>query len=304
MDNKQITVGIDMRTFSYTNSTTRGIGHYTLNHIQSIINLKKNWNFILWSEENDNSRVLKNFLEHNNVESKLFLDYIPGEIDLFHIPDPMNTSLGFDSPLRMINGVPTTILFHDLIPLYFYYDSWPENVRRLYDLRLKQIEHSDSLILTNSLFTKNDLLQNTNIKEERVKSVWAGINTADQFNTIASNSFHQVLEKFKIDKPYFLHVGALDTHKNFENVLNSFLLLSKERKSLLVVVGKKDEAFINLERVLLKQNIGNVIFTDYVSREELTALYSNALSLLFLTRYEGFGFPALEAMANNCPVIT
>ena len=91
---------------------------------------------------------------------------------------------------------------------------------------------------------------------------------------------------------------------NFENVLNSFLLFSKERKSLLVVVGKKDEAFKNLEKVLLKQNIGNVIFTDYVSREELTDLYSNALALLFLTRYEGFGFPALEAMANNCPVIT
>ena len=85
MSKNQKVIGIDMRTFSYTNSTTRGIGHYTLNHIQNIIKLKNNWKFILFSEENNDSSPYRSLLNQNNVEFKIFLYYVNGEIDLFHI---------------------------------------------------------------------------------------------------------------------------------------------------------------------------------------------------------------------------
>src|SRR6185436_17366874 len=48
----------------------------------------------------------------------------------------------------------------------------------------------------------------------------------------------------------------------------------------------------------------DIIFTGFIPRVELEALYQDATALLFLSRYEGFGFPVLEAMAQGCPVIT
>ena len=129
-----IKIGIDARTFSYTNSVSRGIGHYTLNHIKNIVEKENDWNYILFTEENIKNELTEILQKYDNVEQKRYVDFTEGDINLFHIPDPMNTSHGFDSPLRIIQNIPTTILFHDLIPLYFYYDSWPEQIRKLYDL--------------------------------------------------------------------------------------------------------------------------------------------------------------------------
>lgn len=303
MNNYKITVGIDMRTFSYSNSVSRGIGHYTINHLEKIIKKSNDWKFIFYKEDYSEDNFFNKFKIYKNVELKKFVDFNEGEIDLFHIPDPMNTSYGFDSPLRMIQNVPTTVLFHDLIPLYFYYHNWAMPTKQLYDLRLEQLEKSNCKILTNSNYTKLDLINNTSIDEKRVSNVWAGINDADVTKVITEKMEQEIIDKFKLNTPYFLYVGALDNHKNFDTMLKAFVYFSKSYKSKLIIVGKKDANTISIESALQKQSINNIVFTDYVTREELIVLYENAFSLLFLSKYEGFGLPALEAMANGCPVI-
>ena len=300
----KLTIGIDARTFAYSNSVTRGIGNYTLNHLSAVVNLMPEWNFIVYYDYLESFNIIEKFLTHSNVKTKRFIDYEDGEIDLLHIPDPMNTSPGFDSPFRILHNLPLSVLFHDLIPLYFYYDGWSQEDKNLYDLRLEQLKKTNSLILTNSNYTKEDLIYNTGISSDRVIPVWAGLNRIDKTKEYNENDFILVQKKFGINKPYFIFVGALDEHKNFEATLKAFTVFSRKHASQLVVVGKKDGKTKVWEEVVSKKKINGVVFTGYVTRDELEILYGNAISLLFLSRFEGFGFPVLEAMANGCPVIS
>jgi glycosyltransferase involved in cell wall biosynthesis len=71
------------------------------------------------------------------------------------------------------------------------------------------------------------------------------------------------------------------------------------------VVGSFSDPYKEAYRKLFEtNNIPGVVFTGYLSREEMACLYGAASALVFPSHYEGFGFPVLEAMAHGCPVIT
>ena len=107
----------------------------------------------------------------------------------------------------------------------------------------------------------------------------------------------------KLTSPYFLWVGRRDGYKNFNAALH-FLKLTKDIDPLfkLAVVGysfnsKEKREIENLGLTESVANLGNTPLP------ELRKLYSDAFSLLYLSKYEGFGLPILEAQQCNCPVI-
>src|SRR5690349_2990471 len=127
-----ITVGVDARTFQYADSTSRGIGHYALHHLLATIPLCPDWRFILFNDTGKTNPTLERLLKLPNVILQS-LDALPlPAIDLFHIPDPMNMNAGFDSPFRMFPVTKGTVIFHDLIPLRFYWSSWGEATQQAY----------------------------------------------------------------------------------------------------------------------------------------------------------------------------
>ena len=71
-----------------------------------------------------------------------------------------------------------------------------------------------------------------------------------------------------------------------------------------VVAGPEDGNMRGFVQACERERIDGVVFAGFVPRAELEALYANATALVFLSFYEGFGFPALEAMARGCPAIT
>jgi glycosyltransferase involved in cell wall biosynthesis len=87
---------------------------------------------------------------------------------------------------------------------------------------------------------------------------------------------------------YFLYVGNAYPHKNVELLLRAADVIGVR----VVFVGKDDFFY---KRLGIKPKSA----TD----PELTELYKNAQALVFPSLMEGFGLPALEALANNCPVI-
>jgi glycosyltransferase involved in cell wall biosynthesis len=100
---------------------------------------------------------------------------------------------------------------------------------------------------------------------------------------------------------YFLYVGNAYPHKNLDVLLHA---LSEVTDAKLILVGKDDYFYKRLKQTdivrLLKDKI---IFKTDVSDSELKILYQNAQAFVFPSLMEGFGLPALEALANNCPVI-
>jgi glycosyltransferase involved in cell wall biosynthesis len=107
------------------------------------------------------------------------------------------------------------------------------------------------------------------------------------------------------ERPYFLFVGNFKPNKNIGGLIRAFAAISSRVPHDLVIVGKRS-GFItgdrNAER--LAETVGpRVKFTGFVDQESLRRWYRDAAALVFPSFYEGFGFPPLEAMAVECPVV-
>ena len=70
----------------------------------------------------------------------------------------------------------------------------------------------------------------------------------------------------------------------------------------MVLVGKEDYFYKRLKTFVKENWAKQVIFTDFVSDEDLPVIYREALLYVFPSMHEGFGLPPLEAMARNIPV--
>ncbi|MBI5470710.1 MAG: glycosyltransferase, partial [Ignavibacteriae bacterium] len=301
---QSITVGVDARTFSYSDSITRGIGHYSLYHLLHIAQLRPAWNFVLFGEEGTNPQSLEQLLALPNIQLTSVEEFNPDGIDVMHVCDPMNMSSGFDSPFRLFKSKNTTVTFFDVIPKMLYIQAWPESARRSYLQRLAQLKSSNATALAISHYTKHDLVSQGAMPADRVEVIMAGLNHGRQNASVSAEKVAEVRARFGIKKAYFMHVGALDQHKNFDTSLKAFLACSATSPCQLVVVGQMENALKAYADYVKEQRIKNVVFTGFVSREDLEVLYTDAIALLFMSKYEGFGFPVLEAMAQGCPVIT
>jgi len=205
-------------------------------------------------------------------------------------------------------GVPLSVIFYDLIPYVRrqeHFDHWSQLTRISYKKRLERIIHPDVVVLAISEFTKQDLLRHVAIDEARVKPIMAGLNhLVDRAKLPSEAEARAVVRSQKLKEPFFLSVGGLDPHKNFIVSLNAFQALPKELGANLVIVGGfNDPRKQMIEQRLRALGLKSVVFTGYLSNEDLVALYRSASALLFPSAYEGFGFPALEAMACGCPVL-
>jgi glycosyltransferase involved in cell wall biosynthesis len=115
-----------------------------------------------------------------------------------------------------------------------------------------------------------------------------------------------IAAKYDLPERYVLYVGTLEPRKNVANLVRAFALASKRRDlaHVLVLAGARGWLYDDIFRTVEELNLRDqVIFLDYVPDEDLPGLYSAADLFVFLSRYEGFGLPVLEAMACGAPVL-
>jgi len=102
----------------------------------------------------------------------------------------------------------------------------------------------------------------------------------------------------KLPEKYFLYVGNAYPHKNLEKLLEAISSIK------FVFVGAEDYFYKRLKEKVKDMGLGNnVIFYGPADRKELVNLYKNAIALVFPSLMEGFGLPAVEAMAQGCLVL-
>ncbi len=202
--------------------------------------------------------------------------------------------------------VPFIITVHDLIR-YFDLKGMDTLIHRP-NLRDKIYLSLDYLgikrarrIIAVSHTTKRDLVKYLGIPEEKIKVIYEGIDL---------KTFRPVRERV-LPFPYILYVGSEHPRKNLKALLEAFALLKRrdgfEDLKLVKVgaAGGNERDFRSDTKAIIKE-LGlesEVFFTERVPVEKLVRFYSNALCLVLPSLYEGFGFPALEAMACGCPVI-
>lgn len=213
------------------------------------------------------------------------------QLDLASLPsEDWVLSLCNTGPLFRLNHV---IFFHDA-QVYAIPQNFDWKFKWWYKALLNISGRRSRSILTNSEFSKSELVKYTGISVEKFETILLGCEHIQKFKP------EPPLELlYKLDgKPYVLAVSSASPNKNFSSVLKALELLGTEAPHCVIVGQQYSKVFKES-----KLNSDRVIEMGYVSDETLAGLYSNAMCLIFPSFYEGFGLPPLEAMLLGCPVI-
>lgn len=197
-------------------------------------------------------------------------------------------------------NTPSVLTIHDLIT--FDYPELCQDESVLYfKLLLRRSVKKAKKIIAVSETVKTDILKHFDVSPSKVKVIYHGI------SPIFKKSIDEtILYKYHLPKQYILFVGNIEPKKNLERLIKAFDLLRRTNKikHKLVIVGKKGWKYKSVFGIIDELKIyDEVIFTGYVPEEDLPTIYSMADIFVFPSLYEGFGFPPLESMACEVPVL-
>ncbi len=154
-------------------------------------------------------------------------------------------------------------------------------------------------ILTISQSSKNDIIKYYQVQAEKVVVTYPGYRISLNSKMTSAKS---VIKKYGIKGDYILSVGTLQPRKNFVRLIEAFSKLELPHE--LVIVGKQGWLWEEIYEAPKKFGIEEKVkFLNYVSDEDLSAIYQNASCFVLVSLYEGFGIPVLEAMNYGCPVV-
>lgn len=313
-------IAIDIQALQTNNSRNRGIGRYTKSVIEALFKEQNPLSYELYTNNNLPAPELnENYFQYNSVDYQyigscdineiLFKTVLmAADVDIIFIPSPME---GLDSTIPDYSDFPKKVfvICYDLIPLIFsdrYLNDL--NMRSLYMKRLKNIQNAD-FIFAISEATRQDVIKYLDISPERVLNVSGGV--SGFFTPIHAHEHQAWLEtfarKFGIYKKFILYTGGEDWRKNIEGLVTAFSALPKNlQESYQLVVACKVSEHFSKEITNLASKLGinkSIILTNYVTDEELRALYSTCSLFVFPSFYEGFGLPLLEAISCGAPAI-
>jgi glycosyltransferase involved in cell wall biosynthesis len=212
--------------------------------------------------------------------------------------------IGTDGYLPLSSKTPSLAVIHDLNFEHFPQDL-PFFNRLYYRYYFHRFARRASHIATVSEFTKNDIMRTYNIASEKIEVVYNG--AGDQFKPVNEIKAQAIREKYAHGKPYFLFVGALHQRKNIANLFRAFEDFKNKISSplQLILTGQKRWWTKEMEDVFNSmKHKEDVIFTGRVSEESLQEITAGALAATYVSSFEGFGIPIIEAMKCGVPVIT
>jgi glycosyltransferase involved in cell wall biosynthesis len=200
-------------------------------------------------------------------------------------------------------GIKLVAWAHDIIPILFphsFMEDAKANFNHVVDI-FRKADH----IFSNSEKTKEDLLMHLKIDPRRVTVT--GIDVAEKLDPPGLEIVNAVLKKFNLPHDVILCVGTLEPRKNHLRLVQAYhhVLRADGQAPNLVLVGKPGWSYQGvLDEIARLRLERNVTLLSDVSGEELAALYTHALFVVYPSLYEGFGLPVLEAMACGKAVLT
>ncbi|MDW8158735.1 MAG: glycosyltransferase family 1 protein [Bacteroidia bacterium] len=209
-----------------------------------------------------------------------------------------------DGYLCLRSNIPQVAVFHDLA-----FEHFPQGISKLHLLHYRyffpRYAQKAKRICCVSQYTANDIHQTYNTPQEKLKVVYNG--ASPLFQPLEPQKQQQIRNQYTQGAPFFLSVGAIHPRKNLERLLQAFDIF-KENTHLpikLLIIGRKAWNFENVIKCYQKMHYQkDVIFTGSISDTELAKLYASALALCYVSLFEGFGLPLLEAMQTHTAILT
>jgi glycosyltransferase involved in cell wall biosynthesis len=194
------------------------------------------------------------------------------------------------------------VMIHDMAA----FDS-PETFSPLfaawYQYLLPRLVHRVRRIITVSEFVKERIIVHTKVSRSKIVVVPNGV--ASQFCPEAVSGLGRAVDVLQIpSSTYILAVGSIEKRKNLPRLLQAWAAVQhRVPKDLwLVVVGGKGDSRV-FAGVPFYNLPARVFWAGHVDESLLPSLFAGALLLAYVSYYEGFGLPPLEAMASGTPVL-
>lgn len=164
---------------------------------------------------------------------------------------------------------------------------------------------SANAVLTVSNYSKQDLIDTYSVEENKIFVVESSAN--EDFKPYSEEENIKTRQKYTNSSPYFYFVGALHKRKNLTNLFKAFdnFKLTTKSDVKLVIIGNKKWWKGEIEDTYnAMQYKDEVVFTGRIPLEEVNKIASASISLVFVSLFEGFGLPPLEAYRSSTAVIT
>jgi glycosyltransferase involved in cell wall biosynthesis len=222
------------------------------------------------------------------------------EADIAHVPQ-------FAPPLRTY-GIPTIVSILDVIPMRLPEYRATPSAQAYTQLLWRAASHATAVIAI-SEFTKHDIMEVLHIPEDRIRVIRLAVDS--RFRPAAPSDVTAVREKYGLGPRYILNVGGLDARKNIATLIGAFAtvyLTLRDPNLRLFIAGDPNRlgstpVFPDWRPLAEALGVAEQITCMPVDEPDMPALYSGASCFVFTSRYEGFGFTPLEAMACGAPVV-
>ncbi len=202
----------------------------------------------------------------------------------------------------VVRRTAVVMIAYDVIPLrfpQFYGDDQP-----LLTARLRRGIERAAAVIAISECTKRDFVQLLGADPAKMHVVYPGVDA--RFGpAVDRDQVALIRKRYGLTKPYLLYVGSLGPHKNVGTLVRVFRRLKTAERipHQLVLCGR---AQWGAEVVKASEDLirtGDCVVLDFVPAADVPHLYHGAEAFVFLSLYEGFGLPPLEAMACGVPVV-
>ena len=293
-------IGIDARLLAYRKG---GIAEYTRQLIQALAVLDTATRYTVIHRSTDKATYCPkpNFMRlnsrtpahHRFEKTALSLELTPQRLDLLHSPD-------FIPPRR--GAKKHIITVHDLHFLHYPEFQTAESLRYYRDQIQWAVQHADH-IFAQTESTRQDIITMLNVPPEKITVHLLGIH--ESYHVMSPEVVERLLAPYEnIPQQYLLFVGTIEPRKNIPTLIAAYRQLKETYPDLpkLVIGGQLGwQADASLAAI---QDAGeDVVWFNDVPFDVLPALYNRASLLILPSFHEGFGLPALEAMACGTPVI-
>ncbi len=215
--------------------------------------------------------------------------------DIFISPDAFNS---------LKSKYKNLLIIHDL-NFEHHPDILPWLIRKYYLYFTPLFAQKATRIATVSMYSKNDIVKQYNLNPDKIDVVYNGAN--ERFRPLGEEEKLRVRRKYTGGNKYFIFIGAFNRRKNLGKLLKAFDIYKKQsgKDTKLLLVGNKmfsnDDIKQAYEKAVFKKDI---VFTGRLEPEDLYKVLGAALALTYVSLFEGFGIPIIEAFYAEVPVIT
>lgn len=286
-----------------------GIGWFTFEIIKRMVQNHPEHEFIFFFDRPYDSQ----FIFAKNIKAVVLppparhpiLWYIWFEFSVFFALKKYKADvfISTDGFLSLVSKVPTILVVHDLA-----FEHFPQHLpfkfrfylRKYTPKFVKKALH----IITVSEFSKKDIIEKYGTNTDKISVVYNGVN--ELYKTLSFEKKLEIKNRYADGCEYFVFTGALHPRKNILNLLEAFSKFKRKQQTSmkLLIIGRYAWKSEKIQTLIENHPYKNdVKHYDYMNVDELCNVIGSAYALTFVSFFEGFGIPVLEAMQCNVPVI-